>query len=120
MDTTERRMWEKIRERWDGFCVRVEASRGGVDPGTPDCLLMVRGRGGVWVELKVWPTPLEAIQLAWAIDCAQRGGTALVMCQVGRREFWVGTAEEYDMFESKPAGVSLQAALAMIGLAVSG
>ncbi len=112
--TTESDVWGKVRASWDGPCWRVEASCGGVDPGTPDALLWVRGMGGRWVELKVWPTEVSAIQVAWHVDCLQRGGMAWVLCEVGRGRYWIGSAEAYAGLVARPCGVSLQAALGVV------
>lgn len=120
MDSTEAKVWKRILRRWKGHAVRVEASMGGVDPGTPDGLLTPRGWGGVWVELKVWPTEVSPIQYAWHVDCDQRGGLCCVLVQVGKDSFWVGKAEEYDGMTERPAGESLQAVLDVIRLAATG
>lgn len=114
--TTEADVWKKIRAAWPGHCVRVEASIGGVDPGTPDSNLGIAGRG-LWVELKVWPTPLSAEQIAWHADCAQRDGGAEVWCWVGRDSIWCGDAATYELMTRRcegrkpPNGMPLQAAL---------
>lgn len=96
IESTERLMWRRLRAAWCGFGIRIEASDGGVEPGTPDTLLQPAGLGGVFVELKVWPTPLRTEQLAWHVDCLGRGGCAVVMCEVGRDSYWIGTGESYD------------------------
>lgn len=119
---TEKRMWKAILKRWRGHAVRVEASEGGVDPGFPDGILSVGGRGG-FIELKVWPEELRPTQLPWHLDAIQRGAYARVLCCVGHGAYWLGTAEEYQELldrGERPNGDSLQAGLAMVVCALSG
>lgn len=101
---TEKKMWDRIRAIWPGHAVRVEASEGGVDPGFPDSILSVGGRGA-FVELKVWPEELRETQLPWHIDAIQRGATAEVWAWIEQDdEVWCGTAEEYaDLLEKHEA-----------------
>lgn len=119
---TEELLWKRIRKRWRGHAVRVEASLGGVDPGTPDSNLSVDGKGG-WVELKVWPTPLNEVQKAWHLDAEDRGAYCVVLCWTGNDKVWVGRGEIYTRYVGKgtrPEGVSLQAALDGIESALIG
>lgn len=107
---TEKGFWKKISREWPGHGIRVEASLGGVDPGTPDCNLSVNGHGA-WVELKVWPTEITQIQVAWHVDAVDRGATVEVWCWVGQNLVWVGDAETYENLVSikkKPRGLSLK------------
>ena len=125
MDSTEKKIWERIRSLWDGHCARTEASLGGVDPGFPDCILSPKGWGAIYVELKVWPEPLNPIQYAWHVDCRQRGGIAFVISQVagGRgkvEKYWIGRGEEYSCLDCRPLGKDLQEVLLMVKLAASG
>jgi hypothetical protein len=119
----EQRFWAQVRMAWPGHAARIEAGAGGCDPGTPDCVLSVDGRGG-WVELKVWPQPLEESQLPWHIDAMARGAYAVVLCWLGRDEVWVGRAEDYEYYQDRhkverPPGVSLQEGLAVISCALT-
>lgn len=107
---TEKLMWKLIRSKWRGHGQRIEASRGEVEEGTPDSVLSVDGRGA-YVELKVWPEPLRPLQLPWAIDARQRGAAVWLLCHLHKREFWLGTHDEYGILQSrknKPTGSSLQ------------
>jgi hypothetical protein len=92
---TEARLWRKFMLEWPGHGVRIEASAGGCDPGTPDANISC-AQHGMWLELKVWPTPVSPIQLAWHLDADQRGARALVLCWVTEDEYWVGSATRYD------------------------
>lgn len=114
--TTESDVWRRVRGAWDGHAIRVEASMGGVDPGTPDCALAPRGRGSVWVELKVWPEPVSPVQVAWAVDCEQRGGLCFLLCE-NRGDYWIGRAEEYAELREVAFDLDLQAALKVIASA---
>lgn len=123
----EQKFWTRVRDMWKGHAVRVEASIGGCDPGTPDSVLSVGGRGG-WIETKVWPQPLEDTQLPWHMDAIQRGAYAMVLCEMPDRRVWIGSAEEYNAmiqchlqgFRIRPEGVVLQVALKMIECALIG
>jgi len=72
---TEKGLWKRIRETmmgvrgWAG--VRIEAGAGEAMAGTPDCVITASGRTR-WVELKVWPEPLNRWQLVW---CTMRDST---------------------------------------------
>lgn len=108
---TEADLWKKIRRVWPGHAMRIEASEGGCEPGTPDSILSVGGRG-MFVELKVWPEELRPLQLPWHIDAVQRGAGAEVWCWVGEGRVWRGTAEEYQVHldqKRKPTGSRLEA-----------
>lgn len=88
--------WKAVRKAWVArgwHAVRVEASCGGCDPGTPDTVFGCHGRNG-WVELKVWPDPLSAIQQAWHEEALEGGSYAMVLCQL-RGGVWLGRWDEY-------------------------
>lgn len=111
--TTEVNFWSRIRKQWPGHWMRIEASNGGVDPGTPDSMLSYCGRGKL-VELKVWPEPVSAVQLAWHIDATQRGADPEVWSLLPDGTVWCGGAEAYDAMTAsgrRPKGVQLQAAV---------
>jgi len=117
----EQRLWKKVREEWPGHACRVESNQGEAEPGTPDCVLSVGHRGG-WIELKVWPRSLEPSQLPWHIDAINRGAYAMVLCQVERGSYWVGSAEDYDRLIAsrvRPEGTSLQAVLNVVVCALT-
>jgi hypothetical protein len=112
--STEKQLWKKVLERWPGHAIRVEASEGGVDPGTPDCNLSVNGHGG-WVELKVWPEPVSPIQIAWHLEAEDLGASVRLWSQVSKGRdtclVWSGSAEDYAKlveFGRRPVGVPLQ------------
>lgn len=121
----ESRFWKKVRSAWPGHAVRIEASDGEVDPGTPDTVLSVAYRGG-FVELKVWPDNVSSIQLAWHMDAIERGAYCMVLCELPSGKVWLGDAEEFERMMSirevkrPPEGVSLQSALDVIRCALTG
>jgi hypothetical protein len=132
----ENRFWARVRDMWTidssgGHAVRIEASIGGCDPGTPDCVLSCGARGG-WVELKVWPEALQPSQLPWHLDAIAHGAYAMVMCELPDRKVWIGSAEDYEMLLQEPLrpdrpttrrcpeGVDLHRALNMIRCALIG
>lgn len=98
---TEKDLWKKIRSQWPGHAVRTEASEGGVEPGFPDSILSSNGRG-FYVELKIWPEPLQPLQLPWHIDATDRGAGAEVWCWVDGL-VWCGPAETYDRYVKRLA-----------------
>ena len=110
--------------------MRIEASDGEVDPGTPDTVLSIAYRGG-FVELKVWPDNLSGVQKAWHEDAVQRGAYCMVLCELPSGRVWLGPAEDYTAFfamhhsddhrrKYPPEGVSLQSALDVIRCALTG
>ena len=88
MMMTEKRLWKRVREAmrgvpgWHG--TRVEASSGEVVMGTPDAVITASGRTR-WVELKVYPEPLNPHQRAWAAERDASGADA-VMVLAGIRD----------------------------------
>ena len=130
MSTPEQSFWKTVRDAWKGHAVRIEASVGGCDPGTPDVSLAINGKGG-WVETKVWPQLLEPSQLPWHMHAMRSGAYAVVLAQLPDGKVWLGTAEDYDRATSLwyacargdrtlPQGVSLQQALNVVACALSG
>lgn len=126
---TEKDFWKKIRREWPGHAMRVEASEGGVDPGTPDTNLSINGHGG-WVELKVWPEPVSPIQIAWHLDALEHGATVEVWSWLGNREglVWRGSAERYEHLVSRldltgkrerPRGLPLQMVIEKFAMKLS-
>ena len=106
---TEVDFWKKIRAAWPGHAMRIEASEGGVDPGTPDSHLSIGGRGA-FVELKVWPEPLNPMQYAWHVDAVDKGAGAWVWCWVDYDCIWMGLGEDYADYcetNSRPKGKTL-------------
>jgi hypothetical protein len=103
---TEKQLWMKIRAAWPGHSMRIEASEGGVDPGTPDAHVSIGGRG-MFIELKIWPEELRPLQLPWHIDAIQRGAGAEVWAQVPDGTIWAGTAEDYQCLLDNRAAVGL-------------
>ena len=91
----EAAFWKKVRRAWSGHSVRVEASDGEVDAGTPDTVLSVGYKGG-FVELKVWPDNVSSIQLAWHQDAIERGAYCMVLSELPDGDVWLGNAEDYD------------------------
>jgi hypothetical protein len=76
-------------ERWAG--VRIEASMGEVDRGTPDSIVTV-GRVTRFIELKEWGTELSVVQVAWCRerdDRLRRADPVLVLARRGRK-WWIG------------------------------
>jgi len=129
MSTPEQGFWKRVRSEWKGHAARIEASIGGCDPGTPDSILSINGRGG-YVETKVWPQELEPSQLPWHMDAMRRGAYAVVLCELPDGKVWLGTAEDYAEFFGanrgrtfpyrRPDGVSLQSALNVVACALTG
>ena len=131
----EAAFWKKVRRAWRGHAIRIEASWGEVEVGTPDTILSVGGKGG-YVELKVWPDNVSGEQLTWHIDAIERGAYAMVLSELPSGNVWLGPAEEYHPLVrgylgkislgwkaariSRPNGVSLQAALNVIDCALIG
>lgn len=131
--------WKKVRDGWwPEHAIRIEASLGEVDPGTPDTVLSAGGRGG-YVELKVWPDNVSAVQLAWHLDACDRGAYAMVLSELSDGSVWLGRADAYDSLVRRiaqaevvrpkgksylsrrgPEGIVLQAALKMIRCALIG
>lgn len=110
-----------MRGAWPGHALRIEASDGEVDSGTPDTVLSYRYRGG-FVELKVWPDNVSTVQLAWHRDAIARGAYAMVLCELPDGRVWLGDAEEYYAFPRqsfRPPGVVLQAALRVVRCALT-
>lgn len=93
---SEAQFWKNVRRAWPGHAVRIEASRGDAEEGTPDCVLSIGGRG-LWIELKVWPEKLRPAQLAWHLDGIARGAGAWVLCSFGKRGVWFGRAPQYEL-----------------------
>jgi hypothetical protein len=122
----EAAFWKRVRREWKGHAVRIEASDGVVDPGTPDTNLSINYRGG-WVELKVWPDTLSPEQQAWHEDAIERGAYVMVLCEFSDGSVWIGDYEEYTIRvhdhaarRTKPRDrISLQAALDMIACALN-
>lgn len=85
--------WKEVRAAWPGHAIRIEASDGEVEPGTPDTILSIDHRGG-FIELKVWPDDVSAVQLAWHADALDRGAYAMVLSKC-KRGVWLGRAEDY-------------------------
>jgi len=116
----EAAFWKRVRSAWSGHAVRVEASDGEADVGTPDCVLSAGYRGG-WIELKVWPDNVSREQLVWHIDAVERGAYAMVLSDVGGGRAWLGDAEEYYSLVlrgKRPRGVVLQRALDVVRCAL--
>lgn len=107
---TESAMWRAIRKKWWGHGVRVEASMGDAESGTPDTNLSVHGRGG-WIELKVWPEELRVSQIVWHADALSRGATVVVLAQVSRGRYWIGPWHEYEKLDKRPQGMTLDQVL---------
>lgn len=110
MATLESRVWKKVRKAWMGHGVRIEASMGDADSGTPDCMLSWRGRGG-WVELKVWHEPLRVSQRVWHAEALRDGATCVVLCEVGSGRYWIGYWYEYEALSRRPIGLPLNGVL---------
>lgn len=105
--------WRRVRDAWPGHSARVEAGMGEADPGTPDTVLSVGGKGG-WVELKVWPDNVSELQLAWHIDALERGAYARVLSQLPDGKVCLLIAEDYDRLVTRkrvPRGCHLQDAI---------
>lgn len=118
--TLESRFQSKVFARWRGMgghAARVDAALGGCDPGTPDSVLSIEGRGG-WVEFKVWPRRLEPMQLPWHTEAVRSGAYAVVVCLVGPGRAWIGLAEDYARLTTRPKGPHLQVVLDMIRFAL--
>lgn len=82
----ESRFWSKLRKTLPRGLrgIRIEASWGEVDAGTPD-VLVLRGVSGRFVELKVYPRKMNTNQLSWAEE-HDRVGCAPVLVLVKRRQ----------------------------------
>lgn len=82
----ESRFWAKLRKTIPhGLrAIRIEASWGEVDAGTPD-VLIIRGVSGRFVELKVYPHKMNTNQLSWAEE-HDRVGCAPVLVLVKRKQ----------------------------------
>lgn len=137
----EGEFWKRVRKAWwPSHAIRIEASLGEVEVGTPDTVLSCGGRGG-YVELKVWPDNVSDVQLAWHIDALSRGAYAMVLSELPGPDglVWLGRADDYhqsvidiivaEVIRPKgkavgrrrgPEGVVLQAALKMIRSALIG
>lgn len=112
----ESTFWKRVRRAWPGHALRIEASHGEVEVGTPDVVLSIGGHGG-YVELKVWPEPLQPMQLPWHLDALSRGASCWVLCDLGD-EVLLESAAQYDhrlgCGLGRPHGITLQQALNMI------
>lgn len=108
--------WKRVRGSWCGHSLRVEASNGDVEPGTPDTILSI-GYAGGYVELKVWPDNVSAVQLAWHEEAHSLGAYCRVLSRIRGDRVWLGSAKAYSKLVAsgvRPAGIHLQAALDMI------
>lgn len=62
----------------------MEASHGEVESGTPDVVLCWYARMR-WIELKVYPEPMRASQVAWALAHEQAGcSPVLILVKKGK------------------------------------
>lgn len=116
--------WKRVRKAWKWHSVRIEASDGEVEVGTPDTVLSAGGRGG-FIELKVWPDNVSGEQLAWHVDALDRGAYAMVLAELHDGKVWLGRAEEWDRLLGERevvriVGMDLHRALAMIESALIG
>jgi hypothetical protein len=99
----EGEFWKRVRRGWKGHSVRIEASDGEVEEGTPDTVLSVGGHGG-FVELKVWPDNVSPQQLAWHMDALDRGAYAMVLAELPDGTVWLGRADDWDRLTREQAG----------------
>lgn len=99
----ENALWKRVRGSWRGHAVRVEASDGEVEEGTPDCVLSIGGRGG-WIELKVWPDGVSPQQLAWHAEALARGAYAMVLAELPGGDVWLGRADDWDRLTADTGG----------------
>lgn len=119
--------WRRVREAWPGHALRIEASWGEVEVGTPDTILSVGGRGG-FIELKVWPDNVSGQQLTWHEEAIREGAYAMVLSELPSSRVWLGPADEYFAIVSRqlrqkrlrPEGVLLHDALNVIRCALIG
>jgi len=114
--------WKRVRKAWPGHSVRIEASDGEVESGTPDVVLSVGFRGG-FIELKVWPDDCSPQQIAWHQNAHDLGAYAMVLGELGDGKVWLGPAQEWNDYRHElnvPEGVDLHAALDVIACALTG
>ncbi len=118
--------WRKVRRAWPGHSVRIEASDGEVETGTPDCVLSLGFRGG-FIELKVWPDVCSPVQLAWHREAISRGAYVMVLADMKDRSVWLGPGEDWNEFVGRDGAIQLgmhlsglREALSVIAFALTG
>lgn len=95
----EQKLWADVRKvlGTKAHGVRVEASLGEAESGTPDLCLSYLSRTR-WIELKVWPESLRVSQIAWAIQHeGRRCDPVLVLAKFDRDRLWLGHWRTYDL-----------------------
>lgn len=82
--TPEVKFYNQIEKHLPGFVRRIENL---VGTGTPDVALAWTELGNFWIELKVSPYGLSAIQETWHMYNALNGGKSFVLTKYPKKKF---------------------------------